>query len=181
MTSVARCKAFQRSRKRLSSNMRGAGLVKLLLIIPAALILLVLLAVTFFEGRKAYWDYRVREMCEKDGGITVFEQVRLNAEDFRRLNGTNREIPIPERRSAPPMAEYVSDSERSVIRQGSPAVWRVEVTIHAVNGNRTLARYINYSRSGGDFPTFAHPSTFSCDQGFGSVSKRLFIIEGGVK
>jgi hypothetical protein len=39
----------------------------------AALVVLLLLAVGFFEGRKAYWDYQVRGMCEKDGGARIHE------------------------------------------------------------------------------------------------------------
>ncbi|MDD5391305.1 MAG: hypothetical protein PHD37_18360 [Gallionellaceae bacterium] len=159
-------------------RMRGFGLLKLLLLIPLALVLMLILALAFFEGRKAYWDYRVREMCAKDGGVKIFERIQLNAEDYRRLNGLLGEIPTPERRSATTKAEYVSDTERTWIHRDSPEVYRTEATIRAVAGSRTLARYVNYARVGGDFPTFAHPSSFSCDQGYGSVSKQIFIIEG---
>jgi len=173
--------ALRESATRRRCGMQGIGLVKLLLIVPGGLVLLLLTALGFFEGRKAYWDYRVKEMCEKDGGIFVVEQARLSAEDYRRLGGEGGEIPIPERRSAQTKAEYVSDTERRVIREGNPYVWRTEATIRDVRNNKTLARYVNYSRSGGDFPTFAHPSSFSCDQGQGSISRKIFFIEGGVK
>ncbi|MEO1768102.1 hypothetical protein, partial [Thiobacter aerophilum] len=139
------------------------------------------LAISFFEGRKAYWDYQVRKMCEKDGGVFVVQQIHLNADDYRRLGGEQGEIPIPERGSAPTKAEYVSDTVRRVIREGNPSVWRTEATIHAVANDKIIARYINYSRRGGDFPTFAHPSSFSCDQGMGSVSRKIFLIEGNTK
>lgn len=49
-------------------RMRGVSVLKILLFIPLTLVLILLLALAFFEGRKAYWDYRVREMCAKDGG-----------------------------------------------------------------------------------------------------------------
>lgn len=165
----------------LPRRMQGIGLVKLLLIIPGTIVLLLLLAVGFFEGRKAYWDYQVRGMCEKDGGVFVVQQIHLNADDYRRLGGEQGEIPIPERRSAPTKAEYVSDTDRRVIREGSPSVWRTEATIRVVANDKIIARYINYSRRGGDFPTFAHPSSFSCDQGVGSVSRKIFLIEGNAK
>ncbi len=159
-------------------QMRGIGLLKVFLLIPLALVLMIFLAVAFFEGRKAYWDYKVREMCAKDGGVKVYERIKINAEDYRRLNGAQGEIPIPERRSATTRAEYVSDTEITWIQRNSLEVYRTEATIRAVPGGRTLARYVNYARVGGDFPTFAHHSTFSCDQGYGSISKQIFIIEG---
>lgn len=159
-------------------QMRGISLLKVLLFIPLTLVLMLIVAVAFYEGRKAYWDYRVREMCAKDGGVKVFERIQLNAEDYRRLSGRLGEIPIQERRGATTNAEYVSDTERTWIHRNSPEVYRTEATIRAVAGSKSLARYVNYARVGGDFPTFSHPSAFSCDQGYGSVSKQIFIIEG---
>lgn len=161
--------------------MRGATLVRTPLYLIGGLALLLVITLGFFEGRKAYWDHRVRELCKKDGGVDVVEQVRLTVDDYRRLGGAYGEIPVPERRSAPNTAEFVSDTERHLIREGSPTVWRTEATVHAIRTNRTLARYVNYSRSGGDFPSFAHPSSFSCDQGRGSISKKVFLIEGSVE
>lgn len=181
MTTGQRVKFFRKCNRRSRVGTRGAGLVKSMLFLLAALVVLLLLVVGFFEGRKAYWDYQVRRMCEKDGGVFVVQQIHLNADDYRRLGGEQGEIPIPERRSAPSKAEYVSDTDRRMIREGNPSVWRTEATIRAVANDKTIARYINYSRRGGDFPTFAHPSSFSCDQGQGSVSRKIFIIEGGVK
>ncbi|MEZ5617336.1 MAG: hypothetical protein R3E40_03540 [Rhodocyclaceae bacterium] len=181
MTKKTGHKTLWRDGDRLRNCMRGAGLIKTLLLIPVVLVLLLLLAVAFFEGRKAYWDYRVQVMCEKDGGVYVVQQIHLSADDYRRLGGELGEIPIPERRSAPTKAEYVSDTDRRVIREGNPSVWRTEATIRSVANDKTIARYINYSRRGGDFPTFAHPSSYSCDQGTGSVSRKIFLIEGDAK
>jgi len=36
--------------------------------IPVLIIVVLILAKGFFEGRKAYWDHKVRQMCEIDGG-----------------------------------------------------------------------------------------------------------------
>jgi hypothetical protein len=84
MIATSRGEMFRRSGNRLRSGMRGAGFVKVLLIIPGVLILLVLLAMGFFEGRKAYWDYQVRGMCEKDGGVKVYERAPLPQKYFDR-------------------------------------------------------------------------------------------------
>jgi Tfp pilus assembly protein PilV len=46
---------------------QGFGLVKVLISIPLVLIGLVILAFAYTELNKAYWDYRVKELCEKEG------------------------------------------------------------------------------------------------------------------
>ena len=78
-------------------RMRGASTVKLLVLIPVALVLLLLLVVGFFEGRKAYWDSQVREMCEKDGGVKVFETFPITRSQYFAWGGQDgtRGIPVP--------------------------------------------------------------------------------------
>ena len=78
MTTGQRVKFFRICNSGSRAGMRGTSQVKTLLLIPAALVVLLLLAIGFFEGRKAYWDYRVRGMCEKDGGTRVFERVPIH-------------------------------------------------------------------------------------------------------
>lgn len=46
------------------------------LLLGAALVV-ALLYLVYCEANKAYWDSKVRELCEKDGGVTVFEKVEL--------------------------------------------------------------------------------------------------------
>lgn len=41
------------------------------------------------NGVKAYYDRQVREMCEKDGGVRVYEAVRLPKEKFNELKRKN--------------------------------------------------------------------------------------------
>lgn len=159
-------------------RMQGIGIIRVLVLIPIMLTLLLALIFAFYEGRKAYWDYQVREMCEKDGGITAHERIRITAEDYRRLSGTQGEIPIPERRSANATAEFVSVTQEIIIRKSNPQVWRRETAIQAVDGDRLLARYVSYARVGGDFPTIAHPSSLLCNQEVTSISKRIFILQG---
>ena len=159
-------------------RMRGGSVMKMLFFVPAMFALVLLVVFAFYEGRKAYWDFRVQQMCEQDGGVTVFEKIRLNSDDYKRLKGTQGSIPIPERRSADSSTEFVSDTERSAIHQGSPYVWRTVSTIHAVDGNRVIARYVTYTRRGGDIPTFAHPSYSGCDSGVTAISKEIFMIQG---
>lgn len=53
--------------------------------IPVALISLLVLAIGFYEGRKAYWDSKVREMCAKDGGVQIINKLRVSTEEILAL------------------------------------------------------------------------------------------------
>lgn len=53
---------------KLRKQYLGLGLIGWIVAVPLGLISLLILVIGFYEGRKAYWDSKVREMCEKDGG-----------------------------------------------------------------------------------------------------------------
>lgn len=152
---------------RLPDGMRGASLVKTLLLIPAALVVLLLLAVGFFEGRKAYWDYRVKRMCEKDGGVRVFERVAIPPMYVDR-DGVIR-IPakpsIPDKplhfEAKPTDLFYYETIDESIV-SGYLAVGKHTFNVVRAIDRKILATMIVYSRSGGDIPAFSHPSSFSC-------------------
>jgi hypothetical protein len=35
-------------------------------------------------GRQSYWDAKVKEMCNKDGGVTIYERVSVPKIDLER-------------------------------------------------------------------------------------------------
>lgn len=76
-------------------HQKGFSAIAWLLATPAFLIAGLIAAVIFYEGRKAYWDAQVKEMCVKDGGIRVHERVTLSKADYERLGGQSGMIPIP--------------------------------------------------------------------------------------
>src|SRR5512146_2321299 len=79
--------------------MRAGGTKPLAAIVGAAAVLLAILA-GIHEVRRAYWDARVRELCEQRGGIRIFQKVELPEDQYRKLlNGENR-IDLPEIGSA---------------------------------------------------------------------------------
>lgn len=146
-------------------GMQGIGLVKMLLIVPGVLVLLLLLAIGFFEGRKAYWDYRVQEMCVKDGGTRIHEHellTRLEAQENGLLIGDM--LVIPPRPEPLLNNGYYIDYESVYLRTGAPSVFRSRSTVVRARDRKVLAEMISYSRVGGDFPTFAHPSAMSCSE-----------------
>ena len=75
----------------LGTKSGGFSVVGWLLLTPIAIIVLIIFVVSVFEGRKAYWDFRVKEMCEKDGKIQVYEHVAIP----ERYLDKDRNIKIP--------------------------------------------------------------------------------------
>ena len=147
---------------------RGASVIKMLLVIPVALVLLLALVFAFFEGRKAYWDYRVREMCAKDGGIRVYERVLIPS----RYLDQDRNIKIPAANMDPSRKPFAWEAKsddlfyyvwtHKAIVEGYLAAGRDDIKIIRATDKKVLGEAVIFGRSGGDFPTFAYPSSFRC-------------------
>ncbi len=144
-------------------HMRGASVIKTLLLIPVALVLLIALAFAFFEGRKAYWDHRVREMCEKDGGGKVLRTVELSKVEYVRLLNKFGKFEIPLDGLEAEGAPIVQKQTSTYIRRNNPEVRQDQTTIIRKSDGAILAMRNIYSRVGGDLITF-HPSYYSCPE-----------------
>ena len=116
----------------------------------------------YVPGQQSYWDAQVREMCEKDGGVKIFEVVQLTEKQYR--NGLNRlghfDVPVQNETSA--NAPFVHSIKRTNIRDGNPYVWRHETSVIRNSDNKVLGIQVIYSRVGGDFPSPSIDSSFSC-------------------
>jgi hypothetical protein len=164
---------------RLRRQCKGLGLIGWIISVPIALIAALILTVGFFEGRKAYWDYKVKQMCEKDGGVTVIEKVILSKEDYQRLAGTTGDILLPDSSRSDKNYPYVSKFTVTTIREGYPKVNKYETEVRRSRDQKTLARRVSYSRIAGDFPTgIFHHSTFSCPQSNQTLAKQIFSLDG---
>jgi hypothetical protein len=154
--------------------MRGASLIKKLLLIPVAIVVLLLLAIGFFEGRKAYWDYRVRGMCEKDGGVKVYETVKLPPAMLNQWGQVNFQVPT--KYNAKPRDEYYFEWDVQHYLRGNPEVWRNHFTLIRAKDKKILGEAIGYSRRGGDFPGPWHESSFGCapDADISVLKKHIF-------
>lgn len=141
-------------------------------------ILVLVLGIGGCEARKAYYDWQVQKMCEKDGGVTVFERVTLSNDEYVRLGGSGGQIPLPEERSAPANYPYVSKTTRTTVKEGSPQITRAEALIARRADGKVLARFVTYTRIGGDFTSWAHHSYKMCELPRGNVSQQIFTVEG---
>ncbi|MHB1429790.1 MAG: hypothetical protein ACYC5U_01680 [Rhodocyclaceae bacterium] len=137
---------------------RGAGTLKGVFILIAAVVLAPLLVVGFYEGRKAYWDAKVRELCAKDGGIKVYEKVEL-PEVLLDKNGVIR---IPDKRHAKVTDQFYYDQEVRHLNSGNPDLWRIQFRILRQADSKLLGMAVSYVRRGGDLPGPWHESSFIC-------------------
>ena len=140
----------------------GLSLIGWAVAIPFTFILLLIFTIGFYEGRKAFWDYKVTKMCEADGGATVFENVKITQEEYERLGGINGTIPVsPEKykKDSPYFDRTVSEK----IHEWNPEVIKRTTEIIRSADEKVLGKQITFSRIGGDTPTgIGHPSSFSC-------------------
>ena len=133
------------------------------------------------ETRKAYYDWQVRMMCEKDGGVTVFERVALSRDEYKQLGGSEGSIPVYAPSSEHPNEPYFTETKTVYMRESNPEIRRDDVLFKRRSDNVVLGRFIYYARVGGDFPTPAHRSSKGCTQAEPSVSAQIFQIEGATK
>ncbi len=167
-----------------SCRQNGFGVLAWLLMIPAILLMLLALALLFYEGRKAYWDEQVKEMCGKDGGVQIIEKVRISRSVVNLLGVVDGKISVVIKELAHPRAPVYTVNKMTVIREANPNVWRSEWEMVRRADQKIVARWVSYSRSGGDFPVgLAQDSRFTCPnlKVITSDIQQLFVVEEDAK
>ncbi len=109
-------------------------------------------------GKKLYWDARVRALCAMDGGIRVYETVRLTPDlldQFGRIN-------IPEKSKAEANDKYYYIKKTLYLRKNDPKILRMHTQVVRRNDEKLLGEIVRYGRGGGDLPGPWHPSNFTC-------------------
>jgi hypothetical protein len=104
----------------------------------------------YVPGRNAYWDAIVKENCQKDGGVTVYERVKITPSEQRQLGGVGETIPVPAKEFAKPAAPYVAENKTTWLHRSNPEVVRSETFIVRTSDGKVLARLVDYARIGQD-------------------------------
>lgn len=118
------------------------------------------------SGVKAYYDRQVRELCAKDGGIRVYETVRLPVLEFEHWKNSGGVT------DDNPTDSYFSDSEIHYFREGNPNLLRYHYWIVRRSDGKVLGESIRYVRSGGDLPgPWEGGTSFSCPSLLDSIDK----------
>lgn len=144
-------------------------------------ILLISIAVgglSFFTSGCEKWqlDQQVRERCAKDGGIKIYETVKLPPDSFDqwgmvKLYTERQDIKDAYRNDADGIhmehalgTEYLFKSDDYFYRKGDPAMLRHHYQVIRRSDNRLLGEAVSYGRGGGDLPGPWFPSSYTCPE-----------------
>jgi hypothetical protein len=122
-------------------------------------------------------DAQVKELCAKDGGIKVYETVRLPAEKFDKYGV----VRIPSKQDAKPEDEYYYERDTTYLRTGNPEMWRSHHRIIRASDRKVMGESVRYARRGGDIPGPWHESSFGCPDISTQPSLENSIFEKGEK
>ena len=124
---------------------------------------------------KLYYDWQVDRLCAKDGGIRVYETVKLPAEKFNKWGQVNFYKPTQKENALGP--EYIFKWELHYFKKGNPSIHRSHTQVFRRSDGKLLGEAIDYSRGGGDLPGPWQPSSFTCPEGIGHIVflTKLFI------
>lgn len=134
-------------------RMRSLGLLALMLLLPFVM-------AGCATPSKAALDAEVKRLCAIDGGIEVYETVRLPAEKFDKYGKPN--FLIKNRDQAKPEDEYFYQWHIQYYQQQGPVLTRSEYKIIRGSDGKILGRSVRYARGGGDLPGPWHDSSFIC-------------------
>ncbi len=107
-----------------------SGAIKLWMLIVLFLAFAPLLTLGFYEGRKAYWDAKVREMCAKDGGVKINEVIDVDTNSYESMKNKFGQVDFP-KRGTPEGKDSVAVHlyKDTYIRRGAPEVRRSDLII----------------------------------------------------
>jgi hypothetical protein len=109
---------------------------------------------------QARLDEQVRELCAKDGGIKVYETVRLPAEKFDKWGMVT--FYDPSKGDKALGEDYIFRQDIHYYRKGNPEMSRRRYQVLRMSDWKVLGEAIVYGRGGGDLPGPWHESSFHC-------------------
>jgi hypothetical protein len=120
-------------------------------------------------------DQEVNRLCAIDGGIKVYEAVKLPAERFNEWGQVNFYKPAQGEAALGP--EYIFKKQTTYYRRGNPEMWRTHIEVIRRVDEKSLGESTSYSRRGGDLPGPAHDSSFGCPEERGDVPLLMQIFQ----
>jgi hypothetical protein len=151
----------------------------------AGFCIILLFGIPLISGcEKFELDRQMEELCKKDGGVRVYETVKLPPEMFEPLGD-----PFPGWRKRKPEdrlgADYLYEETDTVLKDGDPLkgqgrLVRYEGRVIRRADGKLLGTYVIYGRSGGDFIAFPHFTSNSCPvrQSSDDVLLQVFTKQG---
>ncbi len=135
---------------------------------PFPLLLLLQLATACASGpSKEELDAEVKRLCAIDGGVRVYETVKLPPDKFNQWGQPNFYKPTQGESALGP--DYIFKPELRYLRVGNPSLHQYKVQVIRRADHKVLGESTGYSRGGGDLPGPWQPSSFSCKQEYGDI------------
>lgn len=121
---------------------------------------------------KSDLDAEVRRLCAIDGGIKVYETVKLPASRFDEYGG----IRIPMKSDAKNSDDYYLVWKVDHLLDGNPSMRRDHFFIYRKSDEKLLGEAVSYGRRGGDMPGPLHESSLRCpsDAGDQNLARHVF-------
>ena len=125
------------------------GFIITSMIVLVVLVCLLMASIWYYEKQKAYYDAEVNRLCADDGGVKVYETVRLPSEKF---NGWGQIAFYDPTQGANALgSEYIYKRESHYLRNELPMILRTHYEVIRQADNKLLGETTFYSREGGDF------------------------------
>lgn len=124
-------------------------------------------------------DAEVNRLCAIDGGVKVYETVKLPADKFDKYGN----VGIRNYDYAKSSDEYYFRSQDTYLKMSEPYVLRSVTQVFRRSDGKVLGESVRYGRGGGDIPGPWHPSTFDCPvmkDAEGKLESSIF-VKGGDK
>lgn len=132
-------------------------------LISLLLLLLLPLATACASGpSKAELDAEVKRLCAIDGGVKVYETVKLPVDKFNQWGQIN--FYRPDQGENALGAEYVFKRETLYYKHGNPDLFRLYTQVFRHSDGKLLGESVFYKRGGGDIPGPWHGTSFMCPE-----------------
>lgn len=146
-------------------------------LIALTLAIAVLLLAAGCERAKTKLDREVDRLCAIDGGVHIYETVKLGKDNF----GSDGEA-FPQYRAQVISGgglgpNYKWNSITKKIVDGDPSLTKWEQVISRVQDGKVMGRRIVYVRGGGDLPGPWAPSEYSCRNVPLDLTQKVFLRE----
>jgi len=130
-------------------------------------------------GERWMLDNKVDVLCEKDGGVKVYEKIILSPEKFNEWGVVNFYHPSQEKNALG--NDYIFEQNIHYFKKGSLSLYRYHVKVIYRKNEKTLAESIGYYRNGGNRPGPWNNTSHSCSMPNGEIPllKSLFVKSKG--
>jgi hypothetical protein len=144
----------------LPTNFRG----RIRLVLAAVFAIVGYGCAGYIPGERAHWDEKIKALCESEGHVRIIVPVRLSRQQSRQMPRTEGQIALRMQINQPvddPV--YARIEKATYIRERDPEVLRTDIVAIQRSDQKVVARWVEYSRIGGDPLTgLAHQSSFYC-------------------